>query len=455
MKTSRLLVSLLIYLHFCSCVFAQENRTEDFPVVGRRCPDFVLDDLGFFPEKQVRLNDFKHKWLILDFFSTGCEICFARMPKIDRIQKKFSGKLQILMVGKKDPRIRPSFEKYRQHYQLSLSVAYDSALFSRFLVFQVPYAIWIDDQGIVRAITNDIDSDQIPDFLSGRRMNQPLALNAQQEEDRGNYYDESKPLLIRHNGGEDSNFLFRSLLTGWDPGRGIHFTNYISSRSRNRLQVTGVPLYFLYNLAFADTLQIGYPPIIGDRDSVNNAYGLWKILPVLEISDSSIFRYDERTGKNLFSYSLIVPKDKGNPLFLQQVMRRDLATYFGYSVRVEKRMEPYYKITATAEGKKLLQTKGGHQYMDCSFIRFEIVNLPLANLVSMLAGYCHLDIFCDETGINGNVDLSYDAVMTDLADVERALREKGLVLERGMKEMNVVVIRDPEFSFSGSTNNPL
>ena len=50
--------------------------------------------------------------------------------------------------------------------------------------------------------------------------------------------------------------------------------------------------------------------------------------------------------------------------------------------------------------------------------------------------------FIDETGITENFDLKLDAVLTDIADIQRGLQKYGLDLEKSEKEMKVIVIRN-------------
>jgi thiol-disulfide isomerase/thioredoxin len=50
-------------------------------------PDFVLKDLQ---DKQVRLADYKGKWLLLDFWGTWCSPCRAEMPEVNALAKEIA-----------------------------------------------------------------------------------------------------------------------------------------------------------------------------------------------------------------------------------------------------------------------------------------------------------------------------------------------------------------------------
>jgi len=47
-------------------------------------PDFILKDLQ---DKQVRLADYKGKWLLIDFWGTWCSPCRAEMPEVNALAK--------------------------------------------------------------------------------------------------------------------------------------------------------------------------------------------------------------------------------------------------------------------------------------------------------------------------------------------------------------------------------
>jgi hypothetical protein len=54
-----------------SGVNAQSTDTgyKCYPEVGKPCPDFTLNNVAYYSKKKVSLNDFKGKWLILDFWN--------------------------------------------------------------------------------------------------------------------------------------------------------------------------------------------------------------------------------------------------------------------------------------------------------------------------------------------------------------------------------------------------
>src|SRR6185437_8757820 len=102
MKISKIAALCLFILVNSFCLIAQTSSNENFPVVGKSCPHFELNDISYFSLKRASLGDLRSKWVILEFFSAGCDICFIRMPKINQIQKEFKDNIQVILVGKDD-----------------------------------------------------------------------------------------------------------------------------------------------------------------------------------------------------------------------------------------------------------------------------------------------------------------------------------------------------------------
>ena len=129
---------------------------------------------------------------------------------------------------------------------------------------------------------------------------------------------------------------------------------------------------------------------------------------------------------------------------MQQVMQSELKNYFGYEVRVEKRVLPYWRLIATAEARTKLRTKGGQSNVTGNHLGVKITNKPVSSLIYIIWGENQDEpFFADETGITGNIDLDLNCLLTDFNDLKNELKKNGLELVQGRKEMNAIVIRDP------------
>src|SRR6266487_544306 len=125
------LIQLFVAAFLClvqSFAGAQPKASGDdfnYPEIGKPCPDFTLNGILNYPKSKASLQDFKGKWLILDFWSRGCSACIASFPKLNELTKEFKDKAQIVLVGidENDKLIRKMYEKFRQKYDLSLTTA--------------------------------------------------------------------------------------------------------------------------------------------------------------------------------------------------------------------------------------------------------------------------------------------------------------------------------------------
>lgn len=427
----------MLTIFFLSEAFA--NLHERGIEVGKPCPDFSLKSIQYFRTDKATLKDFRGKWLILDFWHMYCSSCVESFPEVNEQQQEFSGKVQFILIGRQDKGsvIQQVFERFRKKENLNLAITYDSSLHNRFNVGACPYVIVIDDRGIVRAITLSLTSSNISDLLSGKK---PLLQKVfSKDENEVFEYDSKKPLLTYGNGGIDTSFIFRSLLVPWNSSITDFRVEAISQAvskvfgGKKKFEALGCNLETLYSYAYFGVDRSRY----GD-----SLYGKIHNWPILEIKDSSKFIGDYPTGKNMYSYSVILPEEKGSVSFIEQTMQKDLGGYFGYSVSVETRKMPYWKLIVTGSGKKSLIPEDSIQSRP--FIPQSTLYVKsIRNLMAILWAYNQSGPpFIDETGIEKSIFIYEDVILTNLNDVRRAINKYGLDIVKGEKEMKVLVFRD-------------
>jgi thiol-disulfide isomerase/thioredoxin len=422
----------------------------EYPKIGDTCPAFIMKDLHYYSKKQAKSSDFIGRPLILDFFSVGCKACFESFPHLNALKKEFEGKVQFLLIAKRSPGLQKQYENYMKHYSLDLPVDYDdSTIWNEFGVSAVPYTLWIDNLGIIRQITNylALTPDRINNLLKGKSQPLSVSINKQDtgtmENFYGNFYDYKKPLLIGGKGGSDTSFLYRSILCKWDYRTYVSRDLYISPSNKNQLQEVCAGLNALFNLAYGDTVSFLVPRTIGENTDLQNHYGQWATFPLVESSKKSLFNADMDSSNNLFSYSLTIPDSDASARKLQGIMKRDLKNYFSMDATVETRSMPCWKITAEKNAEKILRTKGGQSQWIESFSGFTFQNQPMSSVLIEIWSYIQREpVIIDETGINYNIDIKLDAVMTDIHDIQKALQKNGLDLIMGEKQMKVIVVRD-------------
>ncbi len=160
------------------------------PEVGKPMPDFKLTDVHYYKKKRATLADFKGQWLIMDFWNQYCGVCLASQPRMDTLQKKFAGRVQVLLIGytgsqyihvSNDKSIRKLYERNRIENKLSLAIAFDSLLMHAYRIKPTPYIIVIDPDGIVRAITTRITVKSLDDLIAGRAAALTNAYHSREE----------------------------------------------------------------------------------------------------------------------------------------------------------------------------------------------------------------------------------------------------------------------------------
>ncbi len=423
----------------------QGSDTLSYPEVGKPMPDILIRNITYYPKKQAGIRDFRGKWLLLDFWDINCGACMRSFPRMNRIQLAFGRQLQVMMVGVQDPenKIQPLFAKFREKQQLRFPCAFDSALAQRLDLGLMPHTIVIDEKGIVRSIVVGIDTGQVREFLEGG--NPRLEQTYRRMKDYTTVVDtilhapfnQRKPFLVNGNGGNDSTFLYRSLLSIWQPGNPYFdpegFKNAVKT---GQFQALGIPLFRLYNYAYFGA------SYWGAGDSL--LYGKCYDRPVLQIKDSTVFGYSR-----FYCYSLIRPALGNTKKIMQAAMQRDFMNFLGFHASVEVRKFPYWKIIAQPGAIEKLHSKGGKT--SCHELYFKmgwtIRNCPINYLVDEIRGNDpgrdpQTEVYLDETGITDNVDITLDCIMSDLSDIKKALQANGLDLVKGEKEMAVIVIRD-------------
>lgn len=346
----------------------------------------------------------------------------------------------------------------------------------------VPFTLIVDRDGKIAYIGSDYTKiEEKVRYVAGARYNIQDAIAAHKKEKGGKIeYDGRKLLLIGNNGGADTNFLFRSILTVYDGsfhavGGGV-ITNYHLYKGyedafrpyMDKLQEPGVGIDHLYRMAYGDTLRTDFiPRSMGDnaypdtvaRPWLVSLYGRHWPKAIVEVSDPSYFDWDPKRTVNRYNYSLKVPEGMGTAKFLQQVLRRDLDNYFGYEATLETRMMPCWKIIATPEAEKRLrkmpdsvsmkvtETAKGWRYehadMRDILWRFE-------SSFGRTAGDWNAVPYVDATNIKGQFEYDiyeveeFEAMHKgkDLEAAKRFLHRLGLDIVKGETPMQVVVIRD-------------
>lgn len=418
-----------------STIYAGSPVKPVYPEVGKPCPDLVINNITAYPGKKAKISDFRGKWLVLDLWSKGCGGCISALPRINDMQKTFGDKVQFIVVGREDREngIRAIYARFQKKLNLTVSAAFDSTLFTRLDVSGVPYIIVIDPRGVVQGITGRLEAEDMTDFLAGRS---PRLVKVYREHEKHiSIYDPKLPFLVKGNGGNDTDYFYRSMWAKWNPEAGYGHPSRVILE-HGKFEAISITARELYLMAYTDRDWIGF------RDSL---YGRFWPKPLLEMKDTSLFYCDFSKEIGLFSYSLTVPPPAVAKETLMQMIQRDLKNCFRLDAGIETRKMPYWRLVATEEARIKLRTKGQTVWpvgrVDTGFTA---KNFSMPMFLLQITREVKPDCWpiIDETGIEGNLDITMDCVLTDFDSVKQALRANGLDLVKGEKDMQVLVIRD-------------
>lgn len=184
-KTKHLLITFYIFLFLFNICFSQEvpftqneidlnvnqmgnSQKDDSQIkplkVGDKVPEIIFKKILNAKNTSGKISDYKGKFLILDFWFTSCIVCIKQFPKITKLQEEFKDSLVILPVGF-NITIPHSIEQYVKenkgtNKEMILPTVVqnreDSLIRMLFPTTEMPYEIWIDPEGYVRAFTDHL-----------------------------------------------------------------------------------------------------------------------------------------------------------------------------------------------------------------------------------------------------------------------------------------------------------
>jgi thiol-disulfide isomerase/thioredoxin len=324
------IVCSALMLSHCLSLHAQSLAISD------TIPDITLNHLISYPQKTARLKDFNKHFLILDFWNIFCGSCIEAFPFLEKMEKQFSGKLQVLLVNyESEETVKKFFEKRKLagYYTSSdPAVCSDSLLSGLFIHSFNPHYVWINDKGVVYAITGlqEMTEENIDAFIRG----QPSVMA--QKTDTRLPYDYEKPLFINGNGGSGESILYYSILSGY-VDKLSHLSAVICDSSQGYfITVTDQDIRSLYALAYDK----------GEFDKGRGVQGVPRNLTVFEVTDTSKYYgtiHGRYAPENCYCYDLRVPKARDfNELKL--LMQADLNRYFHLQAYFEKRKIPCWVL---------------------------------------------------------------------------------------------------------------
>ena len=411
-------------LIIATSVLSQKQLAAIRPLtIGDTVPNVEFNNILNYHSETARLSDFKGKLVILDFWATWCGSCIASFPKIDSLQKNNPNKIQVVLITKNTAaevgRLFNRLTANGRSIPVLPCVTSDTVWSGIFPYNMVPHYVWVNADGVVKAITNgwDVTQKNIDSLLQGL-VTLPL------KKDRLTF-DYTKPLLIKNNGAGEEDFLWRSLFIGYQPGLpSIMGVQVDSTKGTGRIYAINISIRQMYEMA----LQKTFP---------DNRVFLDLRKSLLYDSDAPISKEDKL--KNFRCYELIKPLT--DTADIHQLMLNDLRRYLSIKGVVELKK---INCLALRGSGKLISPAGNLPFRnvyDKNKKKYVLQNGKVADLVSLLDYYSGKPVF-DETGISKSIDLKVDMDMSNIRNVQQALSKFGLELVEIQKEIEVLILSD-------------
>src|SRR5690606_13906434 len=160
----------------CICAVAMTAHAQKVklirPYIGDTVPGIVPLNMMGHKAETFRLDDFKGKWLILDFWASYCQPCINAMPDLYGIQQEFKDELNIILVTHENAdKVKALLKRSPITKGVDLPFAVEDTLLRKLFPHQfIPHEVWIDPHGVVGAITDHlaVTSEQVKGMISGK-----------------------------------------------------------------------------------------------------------------------------------------------------------------------------------------------------------------------------------------------------------------------------------------------
>jgi len=438
-KTTIHIVLAMLCLNFTAQ--AQDNKaivvTAKGIQIGQQLPDITITNLHNYKDKNgqsattARISDFKGKLLILDFWATWCSPCVAMIPKMDSLQKQFEGKVQFLSVTyQTEKEVLPFLEKLEKqkdkHYDVPNAIA-DKELRALFPHVYLPHYVWIDENGLVQAITEAfyINAAEISSLLKAN------TIQAKVKVDIPNKYNVSKPLFLSNN-PDNNNIIKQSTFSKYMEGIGSGFNQNIYSSEK-----LAKKWFTIRNRPITGIFQAAYQKGIKET--------------ILEVKDVSILEHKVKISEdyrdwlrngNGFCYELLI--DSTDADIALQYIRQDLSSFFKeYTASIEKRKVKCLTLVRTSNLDKIL-TKGGLPKAQATKFGASFTSCFLRVFVDRMKFYLqnHPLPLVDETGFKEMADLNIQANLSNVEELNTALGKYDLKFVEKEAYIDMLIIKD-------------
>ncbi|MBE9462121.1 TlpA family protein disulfide reductase [Dyadobacter subterraneus] len=443
--------SILMILLWCwKPAAAQTSSNLIGPVkIGYKVPDVAIQHVLRYQTASAKISDFKGKVLILDFWATWCKPCVSMIPRMDSLEKRFAGQLVLLPVTyQTEKEVMVFREKYAERKGLRIDtpeVILDEQLRKLFPHEGVPHYVWIDPQGILRAVTGweEINAVKIQAFLNDHNIS--MAVKADQKE-LG--YDGMKTQLLDFIAPQRAESFgkmrYHSFSTAYMAG--LHGLVILKqpgdSVDRWRVTFTNITPFHLYSMAYGEGKRFiaKHSVSIQTKDSLKFVSGL----------KGAALR--DWIPKNTLCYELVVPASLAGNAF--NIFQDDLRQLFpAYEALIETKTRKVLALVRTSQMEKFKSKTNvfSERYQNFAYhLRHSSMEVFVMGLENHYMARSPWPLV-NQTGYEGKIDLDLELDFSDIDSVKKALAPYDLTLEEKFLDMPVLVIKDRIMQASASS----
>lgn len=337
MKLTLAIGCSILFVCHSSTIFSQTINNQVALQVGDSIPDTYFKNVINYTKDSLRLSEFRNKLLIIDFWNHRCGNCIAAFPRLDSLQKYFSGKIQIVMVNKESKESTISFFNKFKHIKMPNLplITGDSILDHLFPHEAFPSHVWIDKSGRILHLTEGYNTtkENIEAYLSSNSVN---IKNIQVERKKGSH------MSHLYTDWSDVVYSYSSITKCRDSFNvGNETPSQIATGRLFRVSSTCTSILDLYLMAYNSTS--------------NRPFGK-KYNTRLEVSDSSKYirpsnpnEWDRWLENNAYSYELILDSCHFKERF--EYMQNDLKRAFNLEATIEKKFVKGFVLNTSRDLK--------------------------------------------------------------------------------------------------------
>jgi len=399
--------------------------------IGDKIPDVLIPSILNNGESPTSLKKMTNKALILDFWFIGCAGCIEAMPHLDSLQKEFANELTVSLVTyEKKADVEKFFATNRHVKNLKFkSVVQDSVLKTLFPAVIMPHQIWIDKNGVVKAITDgkSASMENVKKFLSGEKFE--FVLKKDVETDPFVVFGR-QPLILYNFEGTKEDFLQYSYFSKYQSkfSGSAEASIFDSISNLFRVKATNFSFVQLYNFAYGLNLETHLPTRLVREDSN----------PISSIPDFKDYT-------NIFCYDLIY-KPSLNKKADTKLMIDDLDRFFGIKSNEEERKIKSFVIQEASNSRKYRQTMGdGQPYINAEKITEDrpiiINNIPFENVLLLMNQQSPLPVV-NGTDYFGPISFEMSWNPNNPTAMSKSLEKYGLEIVVKEHLRKVIVLKD-------------